>query len=301
VGVAAAPTLHDIDTALHEVDTSPGVWPTGAWPTAVGSAPEPEQTDAVTGRLIAVWGPAGAPGRTTIAIGLADALASSGVRACLVDLDTYAPSVTLALGIVEDAAGIVVACRHAEAGSLTAATLGAARRPVRARLDVIGGLPHPERWAELRPGALDRIWDAGRQAGEWTVVDVGFCIEDDDSALGRRRNAAARSALAAADLVLAVADASGPGAARLIAAWPQLRAATTAPVQVVRNRAVDRDRDWPALLRAGGVDAPVVSDVPDDRRALADCWRQGRCVSEAAPRSRVRRAMSTLARGVMSP
>ncbi|HAN70940.1 MAG TPA: hypothetical protein DCQ36_05050, partial [Actinobacteria bacterium] len=53
-----------------------------------------------SGRLVAVWGPMGAPGRTTIAVGIAEALAERGARVCLIDADTYAPSVALALGLV---------------------------------------------------------------------------------------------------------------------------------------------------------------------------------------------------------
>ncbi|MDQ1685164.1 MAG: hypothetical protein QOC82_1901, partial [Frankiaceae bacterium] len=48
-----------------------------------------EEPPAEVGRLIAVWGPTGAPGRTTVAVGLAAELAAAGEQAVLVDADVY--------------------------------------------------------------------------------------------------------------------------------------------------------------------------------------------------------------------
>ncbi|MGV2903222.1 P-loop NTPase, partial [Microbacterium sp. AGC62] len=64
-------------------------------------------------RVIAVWGPHGAPGRSRIAIELAVELARSGRATALVDADTVAPSLALLLGLSDDAPGIAAACRRA--------------------------------------------------------------------------------------------------------------------------------------------------------------------------------------------
>ena len=71
---------------------------------------------------------------------------------------------------------------HADNASLTSVSLHAAARRVRG-LDwhVLGGLARPERWPDLRPGALDRVWAACRGAFDVTVVDIGFCLEDDEA------------------------------------------------------------------------------------------------------------------------
>ena len=45
--------------------------------------------DELCGRLVAVWGPTGAPGRTTVATYLACELAGLGVSTVLADADTY--------------------------------------------------------------------------------------------------------------------------------------------------------------------------------------------------------------------
>ncbi len=279
-----------------------GVWPTGCWPAGGPDAGVARGSDADAaggpdGRLLAVWGAMGSPGRTTVAIGVAEALADSGRRVCLVDADTYAPGVGLALGILDEAGGLIVACRHAENGSLGPATLRASTRVVHGTWQVLAGLPRAERWPDLRAVALERVWEACRASFDVTVVDVGFCLEDDDGpgAWGRKRHAAALTAMAAADHVLVVADAGPAGAARLLSAWPQARVGIgSTPLTVVRNRGRGPGRDWASALGAGGIDAPIHS-VPADVKALTSCWSHGRSLGEAAPRSGIRRALGKVA------
>jgi Mrp family chromosome partitioning ATPase len=299
-GPSAEATLRALAAALDEgTDGRPparGVWETGCWdaPPDVGGASH--ASPEASGRIVVVWGPMGAPGRTTVATGCAEALSERGLRVCLVDADTYAPSVLMGLGIVEEASGLVVACRQADNGTLTDAALQAATRRVRPGWHVLGGLPRAERWADLRPGALDRVWASCRSAFDVTVVDIGFCLERDEStgAWARERNAAALTALAAADHVLAVADASAAGAARLAASWPALAPWLAGGATVVRNRSHGAGRDWLDALRWAGIAAPVHS-VPSDPRTLAACWERGRSLGEGARRSRIRRAMAQVA------
>ena len=272
-----------------------GVWSTGVWSPTTAPAPEGESRE--PGSLVAVWGPMGAPGRTTIAIGLAEALAESGRRVCLVDADTYAPSVAMALGIVEEVSGLTVACRHADNNSLTPAALAGLVREVRPGWVVLGGLSGPDRWPDLRGGALERVWAACREGFDVTVVDVGFCLEDDEPAgpWSRRRNSAALTALAAADRVVAVADATASGAARLVHSWPDLGdRAPAARLCLVRNRAGTRGGAWADAVQSAGLPGPLRA-VPRDDRAVAACWARGRSLGEGARRSRIRRALHELA------
>lgn len=267
-------------------------------------APGPRATH---GRIWAVWGPPGAPGRTTVALGVAEALAERGRRVCLVDADTYAPSIALALGLVESTSGLASACRLAEAGTLTPAGLCLLTMAPgstvgrRGEWCVLGGLQATSRWPDLRPAALERVWQVARSAFDVTVVDVGACLEHDDgpTAFARQRNAAALSALATADDVIAVADGSALGAARLVAAWAQLpdpRPRTT----LVRNRAARNDAGWRAAV-ASRIPTVSVVDVPVDRRAIEQAWARGASLREAAPRSRARRALAELAGALDGP
>ena len=272
--------------------------PHGVWAT---TPPTEERVSGSTGRLVAVWGPIGSPGRTTVALGLAEALAELRPRVCTVDADTYAPSMALALGVVEDASGLLVACRQAESGVLTDGRLTGLTRRVSDRWHLLGGLSSTERWPELRAGALDRVWAACREEFDVTVVDIGFCLERDDTgAWARQRNAAALTALAAADHVVAVADASAAGLARLAAAWPALEAAAPeASTVVVRNRGTDRDREWSRAAAACGVRAPV-HEVPADARRVGRSWARGLTLREGARRSPVRGALVEVARSALA-
>lgn len=304
VGPTPTATMEQLAAACGASDQEDpiplGVWPTGVWsPT---NAPAQDATTQAPGSLVVVWGPMGAPGRTTIAIGLAEVLAEAGRQVCLVDADTYAPAVAMSLGLVEEASGLILACRHADNGSLTPAALAGIVRLVRPGWAVLGGLARPDRWPDLRAGALDRVWSACRESFDVTVVDVGFCLEDDESAgpWSRRRNAAALTALAAADRVVAVADASASGAARMVLAWPELGdRAPTARLVLVRNRAGADGRQWADAVRSAGLPAPQRA-VPRDDRALASCWDRGRSLGEGARRSRIRRALRELAIEVVS-
>ena len=64
--------------------------------------------------VIAIWGPAGSPGKSTLATNVAAELALAGQKVLLVDLDTLAPSLALGLGLVDTPAGLSACLRLAE-------------------------------------------------------------------------------------------------------------------------------------------------------------------------------------------
>jgi hypothetical protein len=127
-------------------------------------------------------------------------------------------------------------------------------------------------------------------------------VTGDDHPLGPRRDALALSALAEADVVVAVADATAEGAARLAWGWPDLvRAAPLAEHVVIANRAgAASGRAWADAVRGLGVPAPV-QPVPVDRRGTRRALRQGRSLGEAAGRSPLRRRLAGLAPALLSP
>ncbi|MFT4051333.1 MAG: hypothetical protein QM677_03690 [Microbacterium sp.] len=192
------------------------------------------------GRVITVWGPAGAPGRTTMAIELACALARDDRRVALVDADAHAPSLAMAVGLADEGPGFAAACRQAGRGTLTAAELTRIAMPL-GSVDVLTGINRPNRWPEL---AGDRVTAALERCREWAddiVVDVASSLERDEEIVsdldGPRRNAATLAALAAADLVVAVVAADPVGVSRFVRAHSELRAVVGAtPVRVLVNK-----------------------------------------------------------------
>lgn len=262
------------------------------------------------GRLITVWGPTGAPGRTSVAVALADESARAGVPALLVDADTHGGAVAAQLGLLDDVSGIVVACRQADAGTLDPASLAGAARTVDGRLRVLTGITSARRWAELRPAALGRLWEACRATPGVAIADVGFGLECDEELLhdtrSPRRHAATLTALAAADSVVAVASADPVGIDRLLVGLEDVkRIVPDTPVQVVvtrvRRSVLGGDPEGQvreALRRHAGV--TDITCVPDDRAAYDACLRQGRTLAEAAPRSPARGVLREFARRTMA-
>ena len=256
------------------------------------------------GLLIAVWGPTGAPGRTTVAVNLATELSRTGARTLLVDADTYGGSVAQVLSLLDEAPGLAAAVRAADHGSLDLPGLARLAPEVTPGLRVLTGIPKAERWPELGAPALEHVLTLGRRLARFTVLDCGFNLEDDEElsydTRAPRRNAATLVALALADRVLAVGAADPIGLQRLVRGLQELSVMPVpAPVVVVnklRASAVgshpeQRVRD--ALARFAGVQEPRF--VPDDRDALDAAVLAGRALAEAAPTSPARRAIAALA------
>jgi MinD-like ATPase involved in chromosome partitioning or flagellar assembly len=258
------------------------------------------------GRIVAVWGPTGAPGRTSVAIAVADEAARLGVSTLLVDADPYGGTVAQTLGLLDEAAGLALACRAAGSGQLDTARLATESRQLRPGLRVLTGLPRADRWPELRPPAVRAVLDQARHLSALTVVDCGFCIEQDEElaydTVAPRRNGATLTALAAADTVLCVGSADPVGVHRLIRALDELREALpgVAPLVVVnRVRAavvpgLPRREVEAALRRWAGVEATAY--LPAAPTVLDTAMRTGATLAETAPDSPLRREVAELAR-----
>lgn len=256
------------------------------------------------GRVVAVWGPTGAPGRTTVAIHLAAALGTPAAPALLVDADTYGAAVAQALAVLDEAPGLAAAVRAADQGVLDRAALARLAPLVLPGVRVLTGLPRADRWPELREHALADVLAQCPLLAEWTVVDTGFCLERDEElsydTSSPRRNGATLASLGAADVVVVVGSADPIGLQRLVRALDELAMHVAVPVEVVVNRvragSVGRDperRVREALQRFAGLER--VHLVPEDREALDAAVLHGRVLSESRPASPAYRAIVELA------
>lgn len=191
-----------------------------------------------SGRIVAVWGPGGAPGRTTVATGLAACLARRGLRTTLVDADPYGGAVAQHLGILDEVSGLLSAARLTGDGALEA-RFGSVQRALDDRLTVVTGLPRPDRWVEVRAGVVEHLLEVARARGH-VVVDTGFSLEDDpvgDLAARPARNQLTFGALSVADEVVVVGSGDPVGLSRLARGLVELRDRLAgAPVRVVVNR-----------------------------------------------------------------
>lgn len=246
-------------------------------------------------RVIAVWGPAGAPGRSTLTVELAVELARGNRRVLLVDADSHAPTIALQLGLADEGPGFAAACRMAERGMLDAAEVARIALPLaRTGVEVLTGINRPSRWPELSEARVAAALTVCRDAADYTIVDVAGSLERDEEIVsdldGPRRNAATLAVLAAADLVVAVAGADPVGVARFLRAHADLRAAIGTTPVVVANRlrpgalGIDaRGQVRRALERFAGI--REVWFVPADARSADAALLAARPVAAIAPKS----------------
>ena len=267
-----------------------------------------------TGTVIAVWGPAGAPGRTTVAINIAAEIAAAGHTVVLADVDTYSGSIAPSLGLLDEAPGFAAACRLAGSDALTRTEferIAHRYNSPRGAFWVLTGIGQPSRWPEL---SAERVGDAIASLRRWAdyvVLDTGFSLESDEEIssdlFAPRRNAATLAALGSADRVVACGLADPVGMARFLRAWADLtEVITTNRVHVVMNRvrasAVGlgaAGQVTGALRRFGGIDAAAL--VPHDQAGLDAAVLTGRTLRDAAPRSPARLGILTLVRGELLP
>lgn len=262
-------------------------------------------------RLIAVWGPHGAPGRSTLAIQLAAELCRAGRRTALIDADSTAPSLALLLGLGDESPGLAAACRRAELGTLDAAELDRLSTPVdtsAGSIEVLGGLNRPGRWPELAAGRLRTTLEAVRGWVDDAVIDVSASFDDEDDGLdpgAPSRHAATAVSLTAADEVVAVLSADPLGVSRFLRGHAELRHLVgSTPITVVANRVrpgplgIDaRGQIRRTLERFAGIEE--VTFLPDDQRAVDAAALHARPVGDVAPRSSLVAGIRRLAAGMV--
>ncbi len=225
------------------------------------------------------------------------------------DADPYGGSVAQQLGIMDEVSGLLSAARLAASG-LLAERFASVQRGVGQHLTVITGLPRPDRFVEIRAGALEHLLEVGRERGH-VVVDTGFSLEDDPgSDFGSRpgRNQMTLGALAVADEVVVVGSADPVGLSRLARALVELREITAGgPLRVVVNR-MRPTLGWSEKDIAGMVEGFTrltgLHFLPDDRATVDRALVAGRTLVELgdAPLTRaIEGVVDALAPGTRDP
>ncbi|MBT2522723.1 chromosome partitioning protein [Arthrobacter sp. ISL-28] len=260
------------------------------------------------GEIIAVWGPAGSPGRTLVAVNIAGELAAEGKSVLLVDADSYAASIGAVLGLLDEAAGLAQACRLADQGLLDREALLRAAVPVATKsgtFRVLTGMTRADRWTELRSAALALVLERAREVADVIVVDTGFCLEADEElsfdTMAPRRNAATLRSLEMADTVFAVGSADSIGVPRLVRGLAELEMAVPGSkpevvMNKVRSTAVGRspERQLREAWDRFGPAAAIKAFLPADPVASDAALLSGSLLMETAPESRLRSAIAAL-------
>ncbi len=255
--------------------------------------------------MLAVWGPTGAPGRTTVAVGLAAELAHREHATMLVDVDGYGGAVAQHLGVLDEMSGLLGAARLANSGQLDHDRLVSLARQINPALRILTGLPRADRWSEVRDVAFDQLLELARSLGRYVVLDTGFSLEQDANAafgsIAPARNSMTLAALENADEVVVVGSADPVGLARLARALVELlETVSGCTLRIAVNRARPSlgwgEHEVRAMIE-GFVTPSSVHFLPDDRTAADRAMVSGKSLVELGD-SALRRGLADLANAV---
>ncbi len=283
IGIRALVADDELD-ALPAVVTAPEATPTAAHP-SVDPPAAPVPGPGATGRVVVVWGPSGAPGRTMLAAGIAGELARRERRTILVDADPYGGTIAQQLGIMDEVSGLLSAARLATSGELEAG-FTTVQRGVDDWLSVVTGLPRPDRYGEVRPGTVEHLVEVARSQAT-VVVDTGFSLEEEpgrEYAARPSRNALTLGAIDMADELVVVGSADPVGLSRLARGLGDVRELTGAtPIRVVVNRMRSTlgwsEKDVAEML-SGFARISGLHFLPEDQGAVDRALISGRLLVE---------------------
>jgi MinD-like ATPase involved in chromosome partitioning or flagellar assembly len=180
-----------------------------------------------TNRSVCIWGPPGAPGKSTLALNLACELALAGSRVLLVDLDTYSPSLSEHFGLNDHQPGLAAAARLVGQDRLDEEQikrLSVSFEAGKGNLSILTGLSTSSRWPEITRSKTEGLITAAKACFDYVVLDVGSPLEPAVRQVGGAvdRNIAARTALEFSDHVFAVLASDPIGVKRFLDEFERL-------------------------------------------------------------------------------
>lgn len=278
-------------------------------------APPRYQPGYCLGKMVTVWGTHGAPGRSTIAFNLAAFAAQEGQQVCLIDADTYAPSLDALMALEDTGSGLSILCSDADRAQLDEKKAGAVieRVPLkRGAFDFLSGITSASRWPEIRARAFSEVLEWLRHRYELIICDIAAPIEMDEELTFDgpvpRRNAASLTAIAEADRLIVLGEADVVGLPRLInlAREVQSRPDIVAPdadVQYWLNRARREAAGFnvEAKMRDNWVrylSVPLAGVIPYERKLMDRLRRNGEAAIEVTSRGAILQVLEQMLEGL---
>lgn len=289
---------------------------------------EVEVAEREPGRLVAVWGTAGSPGRSCLARDLAAAFAGGPTRrrrlfrrrrgqaagagasdstqparprVLLLDADTHAPSLAQMLSLDQESSAIAAVARKIGLGEASAELLEGACVPV-AGFDFLAGLNRAQRWRELPEPVVRELYAQAVLGWDVVVADCAAGAERSQDGYGLERDAATLELLEAADSVVVLGKASPVGVRRLLDRIDEAESMGIERIHVVLSRTrtarvgSETESAVERLLAVRNVTDAVW--LGEDISRYEDAERQGLALAEAAPGSEAVRAVEALAAAI---
>ena len=243
-----------------------------------------------TSVVTVVWGTGGAPGRSVVARGLAEAWASSGVRTVLIDADPAA-SQAIALGITNGDGGLMRAIRLAQRRSLTPSALAHVCRSLNPSLSVLTGIERDDEVFEVTPEVVNEVVRVAQGVFSRVLIDLG--------SHGAQTPVLASLLANENTEVIAVVRNTVVGLARAVRELPAvIDVIQGAPLRLIVNGTTSdkaaRDVLEKLVITRGGTVAHWFTVARDDRIAHAE--EMGRLMGEIRGRSRARKDFGRIAK-----
>lgn len=239
-----------------------------------------KQQDCEGVRTIAIWGPHGSSGKSTIAINLAESMCNSGFKVLLVDADLANPSLAIMLGL--DGA-IWSATRTADVAGLDASRSETLPNiwPVACgtrRFHLMTGIAGASRWGEVGIGELQQITQHLNQYDR-IVYDLSSPVNSAAtlSSISTDRNQLTRFLIGAVDQLIALGRPDFLGVQRLASLMLEIKKLRKdKPTRVVFNQiepipSVSAALDSFELLARDRISAGISRDV----RTVLSALRNG--------------------------
>ncbi|WP_181275629.1 AAA family ATPase [Brevibacterium oceani] len=245
------------------------------------------------GKIVTVWGTGSSPGRTLLAVNLADQASRQGQKSVVVDADTVSGMVAATLGLTEESSHLASLCRSFSERPTRLDPESVPHAVIREGFHAITGQTRPERWPEVRASVLDAVLRRLAKIYDLVIVDVSDRIDPDDDLADPfyDRHCATRAALDTADIVLVLAAGEPIGLQRLVKLLGTPRAESLREkMRLVITKQRSSAVGSPAEARIREVLDRFVRVAPDfvlsDDRATADAaMLAGKTLHEQNPRS----------------
>jgi MinD-like ATPase involved in chromosome partitioning or flagellar assembly len=266
---------------------------------------QPEAVTFKSGQVLAIWGPSGSPGKSTLAINVALELAIAGNTVLLIDADTHAPSLEIQLNLIDHPAGLAAACRLAAQDRLTLDEVRRLSQLIEVsgtQLHAMTGISSSTRWPEVTPEKLERLVGIATSGFDYVVIDLASETATDSvhPASGLERNCATVATLSIAHIVITVALADPVGIRRFILARQalgelKLEAEVLTVVNRLRSSVIGNNpRQQIADTLARFASLEVDAFLPDEPETLDRCILESTPIALAKRKSAVRQAIALL-------
>ncbi len=266
-------------------------------------AQPPKRLDA---RTIAIWGPHGSSGKSTIAINLAESLSNSGSRVLLVDADLENPSLAIMLGLdrpVQDVSDVIErepSSRASGGFSPHISRVACASH----HFHLLSGISATAQWSELGVEQAQYLMQQMEQYDR-IVFDLSSSLDSPGTRKpgAPNRNQLTRFLISAVDQLIAVGRPDFLGVQRLVeqmVAVKKLR--KDKPTRVVFNLVATRPSPVEALDAFESLARERISaTISRDDRTVSSALRHGKTARMTRRSAKFVSDVDALARQLLTP